>query len=269
MQQVVLDPNWDNKAVIIDCSQSKKRKQEELENYAAYAVKRKEKEEKYGEIYEQNPPAGTVQIDISKLGRVYSIVPHIQLKADKSPISKLRPSVIGELKQPVLGATVVNVKNYKNHLTDPEYVSVQHQKVIGMIKQWKMLVLDIIKEMEDEWEFSFFAFKEQHDWAKTQLDPVVMGLSKFKLVSVGLLNINAVIQLVDGVENEEMADFVINLSTCRSCEIALLRHDELNNCSIVTIFNENNKRKVAYGKKEIKDYNLRKHKDKKSRYIMK
>jgi hypothetical protein len=69
---------------------SRRRKQEELEKYAAYAMKRKEKEEKYSEIYEQKPPAGTVQIDTSKLGCVLSIVPHIlELKADKSPVSKL------------------------------------------------------------------------------------------------------------------------------------------------------------------------------------
>jgi hypothetical protein len=136
-----------------------------------------------------------------------------------------------------------------------------------MIKQWKMLVLDIIKEMEDEWEYSFFAFREQYHWAKTELDPVVMGLSKFKLISVGLLNIEAVIELVDGVENEEMADFVINLCRCKTCEIALIRHDALNNCSVVTIFDGNNKQKVAYGKKSIEDLSVPKGKDRKSRFI--
>jgi hypothetical protein len=118
-------------------------------------VKRKEKKEKYGEMFQQNPPAGTVEIDTTKHGHVLSNVPCIQLKDDNSITSKLQPTVIGQLKQPVLGGTVVTVKNYKNHLTDPpEYVTIQHQKVIGIIKQWKMLVLDIIKEMEDEWEYS-------------------------------------------------------------------------------------------------------------------
>jgi hypothetical protein len=175
MSKVVLDPNWNNTADIIDCSASKRRKQEELEKYSAYAVERKQNEEKYGEMFQQNPPAGTVQLDTTKLGCVYSIVPYFQFKSDNSPVSKNTPTVIGQLKQPALGGTVVSVKNYKKHLTDPEYVTVQHQKVIGMIKQWKMLVLHIIKEMEDEWEYSFFAFREQHDWAKTQLDLVVIG----------------------------------------------------------------------------------------------
>jgi hypothetical protein len=154
----------------------------------------------------------------------------------------------------VLGGTVVSVKIYEKHLTDPEYVMVQHQKVIGMIKQWKMVVLDIIKEMEDEWEYLFFAFRDQHDWAKTCLDPLIIGLDKSKLISVGLINIEAVIELVDGVENEEMADFVINLCRCKCCKIALIRHDKLNNCSVVTIFDNNHNQKVAYGKKEIKYY---------------
>jgi hypothetical protein len=150
MPEVILDPNFDNTAVLIDCSTSKKRKQEELEKYSAYVVKRKEKEEKYRKMFQNNPPAGTVEINTTKL----SIVPCIQLKSDNSPVSKFTPTVIGQLKQPVLGGTVVSVKNYKNHLTGPEYVTVQHHKVIGMIKQWKMLVLDIIKEMEYEWEYS-------------------------------------------------------------------------------------------------------------------
>jgi gluconate kinase len=37
MSEVVLDPNWDNTGVLIECSALKKRKQEELEKYSAYA----------------------------------------------------------------------------------------------------------------------------------------------------------------------------------------------------------------------------------------
>jgi hypothetical protein len=218
-------------------------------------------------MFQQNPPAGTVELDTTKLGCLYSIVPYFQVKTDNTPVSKNTPTVIGQLKQPALGGTVVSVKNYKNHLTDPDYITLQHQKVIGMIKQWKMLVVDIIKEMEDEWEYSFFAFREQYHWAKTQLDLAVMGLSKFKLILVGLLNIEAVIELVDGVENKEMADFIINLCRCKTCKIALIRHDTLNNCSVVTIFDNNNKQKVAYGKKSIEDLSLPKSKDRKLRFI--
>jgi hypothetical protein len=139
----------------------------------------------------------------------------------------------------VLSGTVISVKNCKNHLTGPEYVTVQHQKVIEMIKQWKMLVLDITKETEDEWEYSWFAFREQHDWEKICLDPIIIGLDKIKLITVGLMNIEAVIELVDGIENEVLADLVINLARYKCCEIALVRHDEINNCSVGTIFYEN------------------------------
>jgi hypothetical protein len=131
-----------------------------------------------------------------------------------------------------------------------------------------MIVLGISKEMEDGWEYSWFVFREQHDWVKTCLDPDIIGLDKFKLISVRLLNIEAVIELVDGVENEEMEDFVINLTRCKCCkEIALVRHDELKNCSVVTIFDENNKNEVAYSKKAIRDLSVSKGKDKKSRFI--
>lgn len=73
------------------------------------------------------------------------------------------------------------------------------------------------------------------------------------MISVGLLNKDAAMELVEGVNDEEKADFVINLAKCRSCDIAVMRHDEYNNISIVTIFDKNYKHKVAYGKKAIKN----------------
>ncbi len=69
--------------------------------------------------------------------------------------------------------------------------------------------------------------------------------------------------MVDGVDNEEKADFIIKLAKCKSCKIALIRHNDLNNCTIVTIFDEDNKKKIAYGKKEIKDYSIPKNQAKK------
>jgi hypothetical protein len=50
----------------------------------------------------------------------------MELKRDNSIISKLRPTLIGQLEQPVLGGTELSFKNYKNHfifLNDPDYVT--------------------------------------------------------------------------------------------------------------------------------------------------
>jgi hypothetical protein len=199
---------------------------------------KKKREEKAGD-YTQSPPAGTVEHDTCTLGCVVNTVPHVDLNTDQPMIvSKKQTTVLAELKHPVLGGNVVKMKNYKKHYVDPEYVTVQHQKLIGMMKQWKMLVLDIIKEMEDEWEFSWFAFREQHNLAKTCLDPVMIGVSKFNMIFIGLLNIEAVIELVSGVDNEEKANFILKLAKCKCYEIALIRHGHLNNCSIVTVEEE-------------------------------
>jgi hypothetical protein len=126
---------------------------------------------------------------------------------------------------------------------------------VGMIKQWKMIVLEVIKDMEDEWEYSWKAFTNQHNWIKNNIDAIMFGVSKFKLISVGLLNRDAVMKLVDGVDDEEKVDFIINMAKCKSCEIGLVRHDDLNNCSVVTIFDEDTKNKVAYGKISVDDLN--------------
>ncbi len=43
---VALDPDWDNKATIIDCSTSKKRKQQSIEKYAQFNVEEKKEKKK-------------------------------------------------------------------------------------------------------------------------------------------------------------------------------------------------------------------------------
>jgi hypothetical protein len=77
------------------------------------------------------------------------------------------------------------------------------------------------------------------------------------LIRVGLLNHEAVIKLIDGIDDEEMADLAINLLSCKTCKIAIVRYDKLSNCSIVKIFDENNKHKVACGKKKLEGLNIK------------
>jgi hypothetical protein len=265
MSDVKKDNNWNNHAVIIDCSMSKKRKQREVELHCAVTAKNLEREERYGADANQAPPAGILETETNKFGRVTSIVPRVELQRVLAvKLKKNRPTVIVALKPPVLGGTIVNIKNYTKHYTDPDHVVVEHQKVIGLMKQWKLTVLGIVREMEEEWDYSWLAFKSQHDWAKNSLERMIQGLSKFKMISVGVLNQQAAIKLIDGIDDEEMADLAINLASCKSCEIAILRHDELQNCSIVTIFDGNNNHKVAYGKKEIEDLNKKEGETKKN-----
>jgi hypothetical protein len=86
-------------------------------------------------------------------------------------------------------------------------------------------------------------------------DAMMVGLSKFKLFPVTVLNSYALVDLIKGVEDEEKADFVLQMANCHFCEVAIIRHIEKNNVSIVTIYYNNNKHKVAYGKGAIQDLN--------------
>jgi hypothetical protein len=151
---VILDPDWNNEAVIVDCSISKKRKQEELDCYASFAVKKKEQEELYGGDVVQTPPPGTLEIGTSKLGRVHSIVPRINIKFEHGTVRKHHPTVWGELRHPKLGGTVIPIRNYTKHYTCPDYVTLVHQKVVGLIKQWRKMVMEIVRELE-EWDYSW------------------------------------------------------------------------------------------------------------------
>jgi CCR4-NOT transcriptional regulation complex NOT5 subunit len=155
----------------------------------------------------------------------------------------------------VTGITAVPYRKYKNYLKDPEYIEFVHKRVIGMIKAWVQCIEETVKDIQQEWDYSWDAVKDQLYWARRLTDTMMVGLSKFKLFLVTVLNLCAVVELVEGVDDEEKADLVLQIANCKFCEVAIIRHIETNNVSIVTIYDHNNTHKVAYGKGSIKDLN--------------
>jgi hypothetical protein len=248
------DKDFDTNPIIIDNTWSKKRKQKEIENFSKYAVRRAQLEEVIGEIV-QTPPAGTKETKKTKFGEVSSIVPHVKIGHAVGEGYCLQPSIWHAVHYPATGVTAVPLKKYVNYLKDPEYITFAHERVIGMMQQWVECVQETVKDLREDWDYSWSAVKDQYNWATNWTDAIMTGLSKFKLFPVTVLNSRAVIQLIDGVQDEEKADFVLQMANCYFCEIAVIRHIESNNVSIVTIYDNNNKHKVAYSKGEIKDLN--------------
>jgi hypothetical protein len=111
--------------------------------------KRKKKKSSTGGEVIQTPPAGTLEIRMIKLGCVHSIVPHINIKFEHGTIRKQHLTVWGEIRHPKLGGTVIPIRNYTKHYTCPDFMTVVHHKVMGMIKQWKKMVVEIIGELEE------------------------------------------------------------------------------------------------------------------------
>jgi hypothetical protein len=251
---LTIDPNFDTTPVIIDNTWSKKKKQKDIENYAKLAVKRRKIDECIGEIV-QRPAACTVQQTETVFGTFSGIVPHIKHGHAVGEAYTLQPSVWHALHHPVSDITRVPIRNYKNYLKDPEYIELVHKKVVGMIKAWVQCVEETVKDLQQEWDYSWDAVKDQLYWARRLTDKMMVGLSKFKLFPVTVLNLRAVVELVEGVDDEEKADLILQIANCKFCDIAIIRHIESNNVSIVTIYDHNNTHKVAYGKGSIKNLN--------------
>jgi hypothetical protein len=68
------------------------------------------------------------------------------------------------------------------------------------------------------------------------------------------MNIMSVVELVVGIDDEEQADFTASLARCQTVQIAVVRHLDTNDCSVVTIFDNSYARKVAYGKGIFPDF---------------
>jgi hypothetical protein len=79
------------------------------------------------------------------------------------------------------------------------------------------------------------------------------ALSSFTLMPVSHMNIQAVVSTIHGISDDKQADFAIHLGQCKHIKVGVIYHVGKNNVSIVTIFDNNYKYKVAYGKKSIED----------------
>lgn len=264
---VMYDPNFDDKCCIIsDNEWSKRRKQREINFYAECATKRVKLEEDGVICSFQKPPAGTkVSYKVGPNKKVVEgIVPHCTLGNDNGMFEPMQPNIWNVFTKPLYDRTTVPIKGYNKYLTDPDYVKLVHSKVVGLMKEWEKAVLNSFKELQDEWSYPFKCVANQYNWVINKTGCIMEGLMDFLIMPVSHMNVVSVIQLVKGIEDEEQADFAISLAQCHKIEVAVIRHLDTNDCSVVTIFNNNYERKVAYGKgsfpdfsKELTVYNFR------------
>jgi hypothetical protein len=235
---------------VIDNEWSKKCKQREINFYAEHAVKTVKLEEDGIICSYQKPPAGiqeTYKIGINKKC-VEGIVPHATIGQDAGKCEPLQPNVWNVFTKPLYDITTVPIKGYNKYLTDPEYIKLLLSKVINLMKKWQKVVCVAITESQQEWNYPFTCVENQYTWACNKIDSVMHGLQNFCIMSVSHMNIMSVVELVGGIDDKEQADFAVSLVRCQTIEIAVIRHLNNNDCSVVTIFDNSYAQKVAYGK---------------------
>jgi hypothetical protein len=254
--KVMYDPDFDDTCCIIDNEWSKKRKKREINFYAEHSVKRVKLEEEGIICSYQQPPAGTREV--YKIGitekTVEGIVPHSTIGQDAGKCEPMQPNVWNVFTKPLWDKTTVPIKGYNKYLTDPDYVKLVHSKVIGLMKKWQKAVCVAIRELQEEWNYPFSCVENQYTWACNKIDSVMNGLQNFRVMPVSHMNIMSVVELVRGIDDEEQADFAVSLARCQTVQVAVVRHLDNNDCSVVTIFDNSYARKVAYGKGSFPDF---------------
>jgi hypothetical protein len=240
--------------VLVDCSFSAKKKRKNIESYAVYCAKVAKLEEDGLIEADQNPPAGFIDtFETSNGKKILSIVPHFCECPDKDECHPTKTNVWHQYRKPVYDTTIVPILEYKNYLVDPEYVKLLHSRVNGLIRSWRLAVDECCGSMHGIWGYPWKAVVDQYDWYKDKTEPIMEALSSFTLMPVSHMNTQAVVSTIRGITDDEQADFAIRLGQCKHIKIGVVRHIGKNNVSIVTIFDNNYKHKVAYGKKSIED----------------
>jgi hypothetical protein len=239
---------------LVDTSFSTKKKKREIECFAINRAEIAKLEDDGVICSDQDPPAGSEDTyTTSNDKEIISIIPHLSNCPNKDECHPNKPKVWHCYRKPIYDNTVVPIANYKNYLVDPCYIRMLHSHVNGLIRAWRIAVDECCKSMQGIWGYLWKAVMDQYDWYKNKTEPIMEALSTFDLMPVSHMNKKAVLSTISGITDEEQADFAIRLGQCKRIEIAVVRHVGKNNVSVVTIFDNNYKYKVAYGKRSIED----------------
>jgi hypothetical protein len=199
----------------------------------------------------------SVPIEGTQSLRLSLIVPKVKIPPPKeySPFGG-RPSEWMETEQPSIGRSCVPIKNYTHFLRDPNYVTIVHDKLKGMMFEWRKYTFQFLKELHNEYLLPERAVQKQMEFANSHLVKIMKGVQKMNSVPINIMSESAILKYVCGVDDEEKANFVYNMANCEKFTLAIITHEEVNNCSVVTIFDENANEFHAYGKGKIENLSM-------------
>jgi hypothetical protein len=91
--------------------------------------------------------------------------------------------------------------------------------------------------------------KAQTEWADKKITRVMAGIDQLIKFPVTILNTKFLIECVRGVEDEEVAAFVFNMTNCNQFELIAVPYPHFCRLDIITRFDgRDDSSKVAYGK---------------------
>jgi hypothetical protein len=144
--------------------------------------------------------------------------------------------------------TVVPMRRYINCLLNEEYIVDSNAQVNGRITHWHLGTLDLLDAVKMQGLFLEEMYVHQYNWANTNVLHLQAGLAKVRKFPVDILNARTLMEVVEGVDNEELADFLYRMANCKQFCLIAIPYPQFRGFDVITRFDKDQETKTAYGK---------------------
>lgn len=143
-------------------------------------------------------------------------------------------------------------KGHGEHLTNPALVKDLHAWLNGMLYRWRESALDLLKEVlnDDNSPYEKGHVRSQYNFAKQDVLRAMGGIAEFHTFPVHILSKMSLCSMIKGIDNDEMADFVLRMSRSRLFSIIALPRIKEKVFDMATRFDMDNEVKKVYGGKK-------------------
>jgi hypothetical protein len=173
-------------------------------------------------------------------------MPHVKEGWIKKEFEDSVTAVHVRVGEEMSGRVQSRVKGYTDYLKCQDYLRRRHKIINGKINEWCKAILDLLQHVENDWLLGDIycpgCFFRQRTWVEKIIPNVILGINNFKTITVDVLNIDALIRYVDGVDMREEKIFVFHISNCEHFELCVKLKSMANDFTIETIFDH------VYGK---------------------
>ena len=108
---------------------------------------------------------------------------------------------------------------YTNHLNDQTFIKKTHRWINGMMGAWRDYTMVCIAKARDSGAYDNDSAIGQLKFARDKVIDVMKGLDKVQNVPISILHYDAIMYTVEGVRDQELADFIVCMANCDGYKI--------------------------------------------------
>ena len=146
--------------------------------------------------------------------------------------------------------TIIPISKYSKFYVCETFVQQFHEELNGKIHRWRLSTLDLLLQVQNYGLYMEHVGGAQYKWANEIVPKVMAGINKMNHFSVAILNIKHLKLAVEGVDDDETADFVMRIANCSRFEILAVPYG-FNDFEVWTRFDGDGKNKRAFGVKHV------------------